>query len=443
MPSIDFVLPHWAYWLSVLIFPAIAMVLSRRLGAAEKPSLTLAYFLWLVAGYIGLHRLYLKNLWGLGFIVLFGALLYASGQKENTRDELSAATAAVVSAENRIARATRDIDKSERDIARFTEELRTLEEGSTRKRITEGRLERAQARLESSRETITENEETLIAARPAEIEARERREWYVTFGAVLFYGLLALMLIDAILLPFLLYPAGRRRIEAAAEQAEPSDSESTATPADMRFASPRGFTGWVDRNSLWFGEFVAYWTVLAVMAFLYEVLARKVINSPTIWVHEGVYYLFGMQYMIAGCYAMLTESHVRVDIFYARFSPRLKAAVDLATSVFFFIFVFALLLWGWVFAMQSIGNGNTVLSAWARGDVETMQLLAEISIMDFLSDEKRNGEYSFNNPWQIPLWPVKLMIVMGAALLLLQGISRIIKDLHTLRFGEPLHKVEG
>ena len=248
------------------------------------------------------------------------------------------------------------------------------------------------------------------------------------------------MLIDAALMPGFLFPAGKRRIEALPEEDERAADDALS---DARFASTKGFTGWVDRNSLWFGEFVAYWTVLAVMAFLYEVWARKILNSPTIWVQESVTYLFGMQYMIAGCYAMLTESHVRVDVFYAKFSDRAKAAVDLATSAFFLIFVSALLFWGWVFAMQAVGNGNTPFSALARGDIGFLQFLGDVSIMDFLSADKRNGEYSFNNPWEIPFWPVKLMIVLGALLLLLQGISRIIKDIHMLRFGEPLHKVEG
>ena len=71
--------------------------------------------------------------------------------------------------------------------------------------------------------------------------------------------------------------------------------------------------------------------------------------------------MFGMQYLIAGSYAMLTESHVRVDIFYARFSRRGKAITDLLTSVFFFIFAGTLLATGFIFASDSMQGSD-----WSR-----------------------------------------------------------------------------
>jgi TRAP-type mannitol/chloroaromatic compound transport system permease small subunit len=43
------------------------------------------------------------------------------------------------------------------------------------------------------------------------------------------------------------------------------------------------------------------------------------------------------------------NGHVRVDVFYSQFSPRLKALVDVATSLFFFIFAATLLWTGWTF----------------------------------------------------------------------------------------------
>ena len=49
----------------------------------------------------------------------------------------------------------------------------------------------------------------------------------------------------------------------------------------------------------------------------------------------------------------------------------------------------------------------------------------------FAADAMRGGEVSFTE-WGIQYWPVKLTIPLGAALLLLQGIARVIKDVHTV-----------
>src|SRR5204863_286851 len=82
-------------------------------------------------------------------------------------------------------------------------------------------------------------------------------------------------------------------------------------------------------------EDVAYWGVLAVFAYYYEVLARFVFNSPTNWVHESMFLMFGMQYMISGAYAYREDQHVRVDVFYSKFSRRGKAIADVVSSIFF------------------------------------------------------------------------------------------------------------
>ena len=79
MPSVEFVLPHWLYWAGLVAFPLIAMALSRR----ERPepgvrNRNLAYFLLLVGGFLGLHRLYLGK-WITALIWFFTAGLFLLG----------------------------------------------------------------------------------------------------------------------------------------------------------------------------------------------------------------------------------------------------------------------------------------------------------------------------------------------------------------------------
>ena len=142
------------------------------------------------------------------------------------------------------------------------------------------------------------------------------------------------------------------------------------------------------------GEFVAYWAVISVFGYYYEVIARFVFNSPTNWLHESMFLMYGMQYMLAGAYAYQLDQHVRVDVFYTKFSPRGKAIADIITSVFFFIFVGTLLMTSYRFAADSVGN----------------------------------DEHSFTE-WGVQYWPVKLTMPIGASLLLLQGVAKLFKDI--------------
>ena len=135
---------------------------------------------------------------------------------------------------------------------------------------------------------------------------------------------------------------------------EVSGGDTAETPvatSEQAYAAPGNVvTRGIDRISGFAGRYVAYWSLIAPFVFTYEVVLRYAFNSPTNWAHEGMYLMFGMQYLIMGAYAMLSESHVRVDIFYAPLSPRRKALADILTSVFFFIFAGVLLVTGWIFA---------------------------------------------------------------------------------------------
>ena len=56
----------------------------------------------------------------------------------------------------------------------------------------------------------------------------------------------------------------------------------------------------VDGLSEFTGVFVAYWTLIAVFVYFYEVIVRYMFNSPTNWAHESMFLMFGMQYVLAG-----------------------------------------------------------------------------------------------------------------------------------------------
>jgi TRAP-type mannitol/chloroaromatic compound transport system permease small subunit len=370
MPSLTFVLPHWLYWAGLALFPLVAMAMvarARRHGVDNRPSLFIAYLFWLFSGFAGMHRFYLRSAWGFIFIPVFLVILYGNGQIRIAREEVSAARAASESVERQ---ARRFRAQAERGVAEARERL-----------------------------TRTESELDAVRARFQSAQAGRSRWERITQGVALLLG--AMLLIDAALLPRLV----RRRREAepaAADGLRPAPA--VAVPAfDESPGQTRGrplgsrVVAGIDSLSRVTGEFVAYWSVIAVFVYYYEVLGRYVLNSPTNWVHESTFLMFGMQYMLAGAYAYRDDSHVRVDILYSKLPRRAKALADVITSIFFFIFTITMFWTGLRFALDAINV----------------------------------GEHSFTE-WGIQYWPVKLTIPIGAALIILQGVARLIKDLAVL-----------
>ena len=206
-----------------------------------------------------------------------------------------------------------------------------------------------------------------------------------------------LLLVDAVLLPGLVRRANQRealeRASKAPEVAIP-DVPAIGTHEDPTLHFHTKITDKLEWVNVRVGEFVAYWALISVFVYYYEVIARYVFNSPTNWVHESMFLMYGMQYMLCGAYAYREDQHVRVDVIYTKFSPRGKAIADIITSVFFFIFILTMAWTGSRFALDAINN----------------------------------NEVSFTE-WGIQYWPVKLMLPIGAALMALQGLSKLIKDI--------------
>jgi len=367
MPHLNFVLPHWLYWGTLIVFPLIAMYLvkrQRRNGVPRGPSLFIAYLFWLCSGFMGLHRFYLRSLWGFAFIPVFLLALHISDGIRDRREDVSRTHAAYETAAGQVRRLT-------------------LPPGVTMTPTETARLEKAKADVTKARSEAD-----------AELARMERWQSYSRWVAIF---LAAMLVVDAFLLPGLVRRAGEReaaeRANAPPETAVP-DVPPAGTHEDPTLYFHTRVTDALEWLNIRAGEFVAYWALISVFAYYYEVIARYVLNSPTNWVHESMFLMYGMQYMLCGAYAYREDQHVRVDVFYSKFSPRGKAIADIVTSVFFFIFILTMLWTGSRFALDAINN----------------------------------HEVSFTE-WGVQYWPVKLMLPIGAALMALQGLSKLIKDI--------------
>ena len=443
MPSLDLTLPHWAYWIGLIVFPLIAMALARRPKPARRRySLSLGYFILVTGGMLGLHRFYVKNLLGLLFIPVFLAILFANAQSQDARSAVSDADNVVRQAERILNREEERVATAEADLpglrAELEESIATEEEGSFAIRRAERNVERAEQRLEEGRARIAEASAELETARPLAATAQGDFSYWNNVARYAIYILLAAMAVDLFLMPGLVRRANARLPES--EQVSEAELalrklEESERKDDADWVSD-GWTGWIDRTNLFAGEFVAYWAVIAVFVYYFEVVSRYVFGSPTNWAHEAMYLMFGMQYLIAGSYAMLTETHVRVDIFYAPMKRSNKAWVDLLTSVFFFIFAGTLLVTSYIFALDAnaVATGNGLMSDWARGDIGFLEMLGNWNMDQWTDPNIRWGEISFNE-WEVPLWPMKWVMVIGGLLLVLQGISKLAQDIRAVARG--------
>lgn len=135
-----------------------------------------------------------------------------------------------------------------------------------------------------------------------------------------------------------------------------------------------------------------------VFILLFETISRFGFNKPTEWSIELATFVMGTYFFIGGGYVLLTGGHVRMDVLYSRWSPRKRAIVDLAT--------FPLVgVWLIVFLIGGIRNVEFSLSL---------------------------GQTS-HTPWSPPLAPIKIIMVAGIVLILLQVIALFFRDISIVR----------
>jgi TRAP-type mannitol/chloroaromatic compound transport system permease small subunit len=150
----------------------------------------------------------------------------------------------------------------------------------------------------------------------------------------------------------------------------------------------------IDRISEQSGKAVSFLIVFLVFVILYEISARYLFNSPTIWAHEIAQMVYGAYVILLGAYVLQRKGHVNVDILYNRFRPRTRAIIDLFTWLLFFYFCGLLLLKGGEMAWDSLKILETEPTSFAP-----------------------------------PVYPIKMTIPLGALLILLQGLAKFIRDL--------------
>jgi TRAP-type mannitol/chloroaromatic compound transport system permease small subunit len=157
----------------------------------------------------------------------------------------------------------------------------------------------------------------------------------------------------------------------------------------------------VDRISTTLGQLFA-WLIVALTALIsWEVISRKA-GVPHAWTFDAQVMLYGVLFMMAGAYTLAKNGHVRGDVLYGFFPPRLQAGIDLTLYLLFFLpGTVAMVYAGWIYAAESfaIREHSTVM---------------------------------VDGP---PVYPFKAFIPLAGALILLQGLVEIARCALCLRTG--------
>jgi TRAP-type mannitol/chloroaromatic compound transport system permease small subunit len=124
-----------------------------------------------------------------------------------------------------------------------------------------------------------------------------------------------------------------------------------------RFA--RRYVGFADTVNEKVGFGVSWLTALLVLVVCYDVFTRYLLRNSIVAVQELEWHLFAVIFLVGAAYTLKHNRHVRVDVFYTRFSERTRAWIDFTGSLIFLIPLCILAIWTsrmFVFTSYMIGE---------------------------------------------------------------------------------------
>ena len=164
------------------------------------------------------------------------------------------------------------------------------------------------------------------------------------------------------------------------------------------------FIKYVDAFNYRIGRFAMYGIFLMMGILLWSSISKTFFN-PSLWTLEMAQFCMVAYYMLGGPYSIQMGSNVRMDLLYGEWDNHRKAQVDAITIIFLIIYLIFMIWGGWESFIYSLSYG---------------------------------GERS-SSIWRPYIWPIKLIMLFGLSLMLLQSISEFFKDILRIKgydFGE-------
>lgn len=147
------------------------------------------------------------------------------------------------------------------------------------------------------------------------------------------------------------------------------------------------------------GRWVTWFVLAAVLISAGNAIIRKAFDMSSNAFLEIQWYLFAAIFLLCSGWTLLRNEHIRIDVIAGRYSKRVQTWIDVFGTVFFLIPMSVLILYeSFPWALQAIESGE--MSPNAGGLI---------------------------------LWPAKILVPIGFTLLLLQGVSELIKRIAFLR----------
>ena len=164
------------------------------------------------------------------------------------------------------------------------------------------------------------------------------------------------------------------------------------------------FITFVDSFNYRIGRFAMY-GIFVMMGILLWSSVSKTFFNPSLWTLEMAQFCMVAYYMLGGPYSIQMGSNVRMDLLYGEWDNHRKAQVDAITIIFLIVYLIFMIWGGWESFMYSLSYG---------------------------------GERS-SSIWRPHIWPIKLIMLVGLSMMLLQSISEFFKDILRIKgydFGE-------
>ena len=155
----------------------------------------------------------------------------------------------------------------------------------------------------------------------------------------------------------------------------------------------------IDRLSERIGLTVSWLVLAAVLISAANAIVRKTFNVSSNSFLEIQWYLFSVVFLFCAGYTLLRNQHVRIDVIAGRLSPQAQAWIDILGTIFFLMPMALTIMWlSWPVFVQ----------AYVRHEVST-------------------------NAGGLLIWPARLLVPIGFFLLVIQGLSELIKRLAFLQ----------
>jgi len=183
-------------------------------------------------------------------------------------------------------------------------------------------------------------------------------------------------------------------------------------------AALKAYVAVIDPFNRMIGRIVMY-GIFVMMGILLWSSISKVFFVPSLWTLEMAQFAMVAYYVLGGPYSIQMGSNVRMDLIYGEMNDRRKAAIDAMTVVFLLVYLGFLLYGGIASTAYSLGYFGSEPIGFFAG------LATGSEELGFLERSPTS--------WRPYLWPVKLIMVIGIFLMLLQVLCELAKDILRLK----------